>query len=188
MSLPEDAEELGQSKWEKCIVGHFWDKKLAFTAVRNIAMNIWATFGIRDVLSNEKGFFFLLFEGEKFHQLLESGPWHFGGKLLILKLWHPYLKLEKDQLSTVPLWVHFYNIPIELWTGPGFSYIASSVGRPLYVDQFTESGKRISFAKICVEVDCSSPLPTSFDLKDANGDAVEIKIHYSLPLEAYDVF
>lgn len=177
MSLPEDVEELGQSKWAKCIVGHFWDKKLAFTAVRNIAMNIWATFGIRDVLSNEKGFFFLLFEGEKFHQLLESGPWHFGGKLLILNLWHPHLKLEKDQLSTVPLWVHFYNIPIELWTGPGFSYIASSVGRPLYVDQFTESGKRISFAKICVEVDCSSPLPTSFDLKDANGDAVEIKIH-----------
>ncbi|KAI8561982.1 hypothetical protein RHMOL_Rhmol04G0383100 [Rhododendron molle] len=149
-------------------------------------MNIWARFGIHDVLSNEKGFFFLLFEGEKFHQLLESGPWHFGGKLLILKLWRPHLKLEKDQLSTIPLWVHFYNIPLELWTGPGISYIASSVGRPLYVDQFAESGnqfaesgKRISFAKICVEVDCSSPLPTSSDLKDANGDVVEIRIHYS---------
>ncbi|KAF7145736.1 hypothetical protein RHSIM_Rhsim04G0248900 [Rhododendron simsii] len=139
VSPQEDVEELGQSKWAKCIVGHFWDKKLTFTAVRKIAMNIWARFGIRDVLSNEKGFFFFLFEGEKFHQLLESGPWHFGGKLLILKLWHPRLKLEKDWLSTIPLWVHFYNIPLELWTGPGFSYIASS---------------------------------------DANGDVVEIKIHY----------
>ncbi|KAI8550471.1 hypothetical protein RHMOL_Rhmol06G0109100 [Rhododendron molle] len=178
VSPPANVEALGQSKWEKCIVGHFLDKRLGFSGVRTIAMNIWERFGIRDVLSNEKGFFFFLFEGEKFHQLLEGGPWHFGGKLLILKLWHPHLKLEKVQLSTIPLWVHFYNIPLELWTGPGFSYIASSEGRPLYVDKLTESGKRLSFAKICVEVDCSSPLPTSFDLKHANGDVVEIKIHY----------
>ncbi|KAG5539479.1 hypothetical protein RHGRI_019880 [Rhododendron griersonianum] len=105
VSPPADVEALGQSKWEKCIVGHFLDKRLGFSGVRTIAMNIWEKFGICDVLSNEKGFFFFLFEGEKFHQLLERGPWHFG-------------------------------------------------------------------------VDCSSPLPTSFDLKHANGDVVEIKIHY----------
>lgn len=81
VSPPEDVEELGHSKWQRCIVGHFLDKKLTFTAVRNIVMRIWEKFGICDVLSNEKGFFFFLFEGEKFHQLLERGPWHFGGKL-----------------------------------------------------------------------------------------------------------
>lgn len=58
----------------------FFDKKLGFTAVRNIAMRIWEKFGIREVLSNEKGFFFFLFEGERFHELLERGPWHFKGK------------------------------------------------------------------------------------------------------------
>ncbi|KAF7126448.1 hypothetical protein RHSIM_Rhsim11G0034800 [Rhododendron simsii] len=158
VSPPADAEALGQSKWEKCIVGHFLDKRLGFPSVRNIAMNIW----------------------ERREVPPATGRWSlaFGGKLLILKLWHPHLKLEKVQLSTIPLWVHFYNIPLELWTGPGFSYIASSVGRPLYVDKLTKSGKRLSFAKICVEVDCSSPLPTSFDLKHANGDVVEITIHY----------
>lgn len=71
VSPPKDVEEFGQSKWRRCIVGHFLDKKLSFTAVRNIAMRIWEKFGICDVLSNEKGFFFFLFEGEKFHQLLE---------------------------------------------------------------------------------------------------------------------
>lgn len=81
-------------------------------------------------------------------------------------------------MSTIPLWVHFFNVPLELWTGPGLSYVASSVGRPLYADQLTESGQRLSFAKICVEVDCSSPLPSSFDLKYANGDMVEIRVQY----------
>ncbi|KAI8555172.1 hypothetical protein RHMOL_Rhmol05G0154200 [Rhododendron molle] len=165
-----EVEELGHPKWQRCIVGHFLDKKLAFAAVQHIAMKIWAKFGIREVLSNDKGFFFFMFEGEKFKQLMESGPWHFWGKLFILKLWHPHLKLEKEQLSQKPLWVHFFNVPLEMWTGPGLSHIASSVGRPLYADHLTEFGRRPSFAKICVEVDCSSPLPDSFDLNYANGD------------------
>lgn len=125
VSPPEDVERLGQSKWQRCIVGHFLDKKLAFTAVSSIAMRIWAKFAICEVHSNEQGFFFFLFEGEKFQQILERGPWHFRGKMLILKLWHPHLKLEKEQLATIPLWVHFFNVPLELWTGPGLSYVAS---------------------------------------------------------------
>ncbi|KAI8569612.1 hypothetical protein RHMOL_Rhmol02G0291100 [Rhododendron molle] len=32
VSPPEQIEQIGQSKWEKCIVGHFLDKKLGFTA------------------------------------------------------------------------------------------------------------------------------------------------------------
>ncbi|KAG5548310.1 hypothetical protein RHGRI_013870 [Rhododendron griersonianum] len=127
---PVEVEELGHPKWQRCIVGHFLDKKPTFSAVRNIAMRIWERFGIHEVLSNDKGFFFFMFEGEKFRELLELGPWHFGDKLLILKLWHPHLKLEKEQLSKIPLWVHFFNVPLEMWTGPGLSHIASSVGRP----------------------------------------------------------
>lgn len=146
-------------------------------------MRIWERFGIREVLSNDKGFFFFMFEGEKFKQLLELGPWHFGDKLLILKLWHPHLKMEKEQLSKIPLWVHFFNVPLEMWTGPGLSrpglsHIASSVGRPLYANRLTESGRRLNYAKICVGVDCSSPLPESFDLKYANGDMEVIRIQY----------
>lgn len=52
------------------------------------------------------------------------------------------------------------------------------MGQPLYMDQMTESGRRLSYAKICVEVDSSSTLPNSFDLKYANGDMVEIRIQY----------
>lgn len=141
-------------------------------------MNIWTKYGIREVFSNEQGFFFFMFEGDQFSQILELRPWHFRGKLLILKMWHPHLKLEKEQMSKIPIWVHFYNVPLEFWTGPGLSYIASSVGCPLYADKLTEAGKHLSFAKVCAEVDCFSTLPDSFDLRYANGDVVAIKIQY----------
>lgn len=45
----------------------------------------------------------------------------------------------------------------------------------------------MSFAKICVEVDCSSTLPSSFDMQYGNGDMVEIRVQYSWkPLLWYD--
>lgn len=52
------------------------------------------------------------------------------------------------------------------------------MGLPLYMDQMTESGRQLSYAKICVEVDSSSTLPNSFNLKYSNGDMVEIRIQY----------
>ncbi|KAI8567605.1 hypothetical protein RHMOL_Rhmol02G0134500 [Rhododendron molle] len=52
VSPPVEVEELGHPKWQRCIVGHFLDKKLAFAAVQHIAMKIWAKFGIREVFGH----------------------------------------------------------------------------------------------------------------------------------------
>lgn len=45
---------------EKMCCWSFVDKKLGFTAVRNIAMRIWEKFGIREVLSNERVLFLFI--------------------------------------------------------------------------------------------------------------------------------
>ncbi|KAK0586273.1 hypothetical protein LWI29_003970 [Acer saccharum] len=45
----------------------------------------------------------------------------------------------------------------------GLSHIASAVGKPLYADSLTESMKRISFARVCIEIDAFCDLVDSFD-------------------------
>ncbi|KAI8531013.1 hypothetical protein RHMOL_Rhmol11G0104400 [Rhododendron molle] len=144
VSPPPDVVNLGLDKWKDCVVGYFLDRKLHFKAVKSIAESVWARFGLVDALGNEEGFFFFQFNKPgAFRDLVEAGPWHFGGKLLILKQWHPQMNLEKDQLKNIPIWAQCYNIPLELWTALGLSYVASAVGRPLYADQMT---KEIFFA------------------------------------------
>ncbi|KAG5566597.1 hypothetical protein RHGRI_002227 [Rhododendron griersonianum] len=64
VSPPKHVKILGSVKWKNCIVGHFVDKKLAFLVVQSIAVNAWGKFGLKTVLSNEKGFFFFLFGEE----------------------------------------------------------------------------------------------------------------------------
>ncbi|KAI8554240.1 hypothetical protein RHMOL_Rhmol05G0083100 [Rhododendron molle] len=147
--------------------------------VRSITMKIWDKFGISDVLTNDSGFFFFVFahDGDLF-KVLEAGPWLIGGKLLVLKKWQPHMALIKEQLQTVPIWVHFYNVPFEYWTACGLSYIASSVGKPLYCDEVTAKCKRMNFAKVCVEVNLDSSFPESIDLYCPNGDTVLVNIKY----------
>lgn len=83
-------------KWQDCVVGHFVDKKLPYMTVRSIAFNKWAKFGLSDVLSNDEGFFFFQFGvSGAYRKIVEAGPWHFGGRLMVLQQWSPDLVFGK---------------------------------------------------------------------------------------------
>ncbi|KAG5560625.1 hypothetical protein RHGRI_003821 [Rhododendron griersonianum] len=148
---PEEVVTLGNEKWKDCVVGYFIDRRLPFKSVKDIAERIWAKFGLIDVLSNDEGFFFFQFDKVgAFREVIEAGPWHFGGRLLVLQQWHHHMCLQKELVSKIPIWVQLYNVPLELWTAPGLSYVASAIGRPLYADRMTKTCKRLNYAKSCI--------------------------------------
>ena len=88
--------------------------------------------------------------------VMESGPWNLAGRPFILRAW----RMLNIQLTYIPIWVKFYNIPLEYWTNTSLGYIASAVGNPLHLDDaLTENQSKLSFARICIEVgvDCEFP-------------------------------
>ncbi|KAL7218645.1 hypothetical protein ACSBR2_011831 [Camellia fascicularis] len=109
--------------------------------------------------------------------ILEGGPWYVSGFLLILKQWHRMMKLSKEDKSTIPVWVKFYNVPLEFWNGESLSRVASAVGVPLFMDQLTSSGNRVSFARVCVNIQADFPFPESFILAN-EGESVEVRVEY----------
>lgn len=86
--------------------------------------------------------------------------------------------LTKENLSTIPIWVHFSNIPLEFWTEKGLSYIASAIGKPLHADRWTEKGQRLSFAKICIEITVDSPLLDVVEVVYVDGSSAFVKVKY----------
>ncbi|KAK2653178.1 hypothetical protein Ddye_013034 [Dipteronia dyeriana] len=127
-------------------------------------MRIWGNHGLLEVLANDKGFYFFKFsDDETSSKVLEAGPWLFSGRMVCVKL---------------------FNIPHECWNEKGLSHIASAVGKLLYADSLTESMKRISFARVCIEIDASCDLVDSFDLfmGDSSclehGENMEILVEY----------
>lgn len=105
----------------------------------------------------------------------KEGPGCFAGRPIILKFWHPK---PKETHRWIPLWVKLYNVPVELWSPSGFSHIASAIGRPLHADSITESMQKVSFARICIEVDASKPLLDKFEVEISKDVFVEIHAFY----------
>ena len=77
-------------------------------------------------------------------------------------------------MSKMPMWIHLGNLPLELFTKNGLSYLASALGNPLYMDRITANQQRLAFAKICVEVDASMEIPKFIEVKRRNGSMITI--------------
>ncbi|CAB4273457.1 unnamed protein product [Prunus armeniaca] len=54
------------------------------------------------------------------------------------------------------------------WSVDGLGYVPSVVGKPLYVDSLTKSKRRLSYARICVELDATDELIDTFNLRMVN--------------------
>ncbi|GKE89132.1 RNA-directed DNA polymerase, eukaryota, reverse transcriptase zinc-binding domain protein [Tanacetum coccineum] len=81
-----------------------------------------------------------------------------NNKPLFVQKWDPTIGMNKVEQTKVPLWVTIVNVPLEAWSSEGISALASSLGRPLIMDnmtarryQFREG--RLDYARILVEFD-----------------------------------
>ena len=88
------------------------------------------------------------------------------------------MEMLNVQITSLSIWVKFYNIPLEYWTGTCLGYIASVVGIPLHLDTLTENHSRLSFARICIKVDVNCVFPKDALLDLGNGKYSTIRIEY----------
>ena len=176
---PVEAVNEGIDMWKGFLVGQFMDKRLPFPVVRSLVNRLWGKKEIPDISITENGLFFFRFRDlEARDWVMESGPWHLAGRPFILRAWRPGMDMLDIQLSTIPIWVKFFNIPLEYWTSTCLGYIASTVGVPLHLDALTENQTKLSFARICVEVGVDCEFPKSIFLDRGNGKYSNIRIEY----------
>lgn len=149
--------------------------------VNSIAHRILGKSGAEEVLSSENGFIFLKLDCyDSLNSVLERAPWHMANRPLVLKRWQPNLTLSKEDVKRVPILVKLYNLPLEFWTPKclgALSYLSSAFWNPfhLHTDKITARRKRISYARVCVEVDASTELVKEFDPRCDNGEWITIK-------------
>lgn len=150
--LSENAKFAGDPKWDNCLVGYYVGKNVPFRITEMALKQAWGSH-LAEVMANEDGFYFFIIPDAEFRKkILDGGHWTVARVPLVLKQWHHTMELKKEMQSSVPVWIRLKNIPFAYWSAPGISEIASAVGRPLYVDPLTEKMKRLSFARVCVEI------------------------------------
>ena len=184
VDIPDCVISDGARDWDTTLVGYFLGRKLPYTLVRKSAPRMWDKFGLYEILATDTGYFFFKFNDKsQSDAILEGGPWHFAGQPIIMKSWTPGLTLSKESQSTIPVWVNFFYLPMELWNPEGLSRVASAIGKPLHVDRMTATKQRISYARVCIEM-CAENEPIDVltvqfnNPKSGKREAVDIKVQY----------
>ncbi|GKB18559.1 zinc knuckle CX2CX4HX4C containing protein [Tanacetum coccineum] len=100
--------------------------------------NNWAKYRHTMLMINSKGFFFFKFDSIKgLEDVLENGPWMIRNNPIILKKWTMNTRPCKEELTLIPVWVKIYDVPIQVFSKDGISFIASQIAEEALKDCIT---------------------------------------------------
>lgn len=179
VSIPKSEIEVNVQKWSNTLVGYVLGDKPFYSHLKGCVGRLWKLNCSLEIHSRENGYFFFKFGNkEEFERILNEGPWLFDGRLIILKPWSENIGLERDLLSSVPVWIRLPSLHLKLWSQNIVGRIASLIGIPLYMDSATASGERLAYARCFVEISSNSKLPTSVKMEIGNGEWLETPVQY----------
>ncbi|KAJ6672995.1 ZINC KNUCKLE CX2CX4HX4C-RELATED [Salix viminalis] len=180
LEITEDMLTEHAEQWTRCMVGFFPGYRMNYQTVNTIATRVWKSSGLEAVMTTAAGFMIFRFKKEEqMLEILEKGPWLFGGKAIILQQWHPHFVFDKNKISKLPVWVRVFGLPFPLWSRKGLSLVASMIGKPLSCDEATFTCSRLDFARICVEIDASQPFKHNFDITTPlSTEPLHIEVEY----------
>lgn len=132
---PVEVLRRGNLLWSSSLVGFFLSSKLPYKVFKPIASRLWGNLGLSKVFLHDKGYYIFNFNSlADRDNILATGPWHFASKVMTLQPWKAGVDFTKSEYSKIPIWVKLSNIPYSYWNAEGISYIACSIGKPLYAD------------------------------------------------------
>ncbi|KAL9347263.1 hypothetical protein Peur_058630 [Populus x canadensis] len=101
--------------------------------------------------------------------ILGGGPYSVFGRPLILQVMPDFFDFIPPDLTRMPTWVRFPNLPIRCWTPLCLSKLASVIGRPLHCDEPTSTKSKLSYARVLIEVDLLGTMPNLVSVQLPNG-------------------
>ncbi|XP_019250988.1 PREDICTED: uncharacterized protein LOC109229896 [Nicotiana attenuata] len=169
----EDLQSL-EDYWKNALIGYIIGENPYEKAMENIVMSVSNCVTKPQILLHAEGYcIFRVNTIADRDPVLQSGPYSYRNKPMVLKLWEIDFSFNSDVLSTIPVWVRFPGLPVGFWSTEALSKMASAIGKPLYTDKFTAHFEKISYARILVETDAAYPLPDQIEIETPCGPKVQ---------------
>lgn len=100
---------------------------------------------------------------------LEGGPWFIRSVPIFLNIWVANNKLEREEITKVPVWVRIHKVPEVAFSEVGLSLIATQLRRPIRLDAGTcdmclNPWARNSYARVLVELSSERAILESIEV------------------------
>ncbi|XP_074267057.1 uncharacterized protein LOC141590359 [Silene latifolia] len=171
----EDVQE-ELAYWKSSVYCFILGANPPWDIVEGFVRRIWANFPIDKVSFLPDGIFLVRFQNEASKQaVLKQGHYLFYNKPLIIRSWHENVKLTKDDVVTVSVWVKILNLPLKYW-GKCLPKIAGLIRKYIRCDASTKEKTRLGFAKVLLEVPFGKKLPEFVKFLDEEGQIIKLSV------------
>ncbi|MDV3166621.1 MAG: DUF4283 domain-containing protein ['Waltheria sp.' little leaf phytoplasma] len=182
---PPEVLAEGVKQWENTVVAQCLGRMPNLGQFQKAVSLLWGKDGGAEVKLAGNNLFLIQFKDERTCKwVVEGGPWHILNRMVIVRKWRPGLRSLDFKMERIPVWVNLHQVPLEYFTKRGMSYLASAMGHPLHMDNFTAQRKKVGFARVCVEIDLRKELPKDFDVELADGSfaTVVVEVPWTPPV------
>lgn len=87
---------------------------------------------------------------------------------MILKKWKAGVKLSKEFLQSIPLWVRLPGLDLDWWSEEATGRIVFVLGNSIKLDQVTKGMICITSAQVLIEIDSNLSFPNHIPILDEN--------------------
>ncbi|RZC92530.1 hypothetical protein C5167_029763 [Papaver somniferum] len=173
--------QAGCDEWKNSLVGFFMGEEDYSDTDIKMAEELWEVKGKFSTFSIGNGFYLFKFgcAEDKIRVLESADLWQIQQRQLILREWDYKLNFDRTEMTSLPIWVKIYNLPLFLWNTCFLSKIGSGLGIPLYADRKTNNLERLAYAMLCIEVKPHTSLPENLIIV-VRGMEYQLDIEYDL--------
>lgn len=109
---------------------------------------------------------------------LQRGMWNLAGIPVVMSKWSPNLDETSPEVKCVPLWVHLRNIPLDMFSWKGLSFVTSAVGDPVRLHSDKAKCLDFTIAKVFVNADLTKELPQKMKFTSPEGRDALVEFSY----------
>lgn len=162
ITFSKERLQRNRAQWRGCLIIKLLGKNLGFKPLMDKIHRLWNLEGTITPIDVGLGFYIIRFETKAdYRRVYMGGPWIIQDHYLTVRKWHSNFKADMALAIKTAVWVRVPLLPMEFYEEDNLKEIAEHLGKPLKVDNNTIVTARGSYARICVEMDLSKPLPPS---------------------------
>lgn len=96
----------------------------------------------------------------------------------MVRKWSIGFDFRVEILRNVPIWTKFERLPLNSWGDDFLSRIASVLGKPICADECASGQRRVSYARVLVEMDVTKELKKEVHVQRVSGEIFLQKVAY----------
>ncbi|XP_048610951.1 uncharacterized protein LOC111205492 [Brassica napus] len=189
VEIPDEVVINVNPLWEDFIIGNFLDTAPHIARIHAVVNKIWRDGGkgqaVEVFVVDSTTIKFRVGDIAMRNRILRRGMWNIGNIPMVVAKWTPKELEEKPEVKSIPLWVHLKNVPMNMFSWEGLSFITSAAGHPVKLHPETAACSNFKLAKIFINADLSKELPSKINFTK-NGKSSPVEFIYPwLPVRCH---